>query len=41
MQRYKANTEAEEEAYNEEEEDETSEEEEPTLATMVKRGRRK
>ena len=41
MQRYKANTEAEEEAYNEEEEEETSEEEEPTLATMVKRGRRK
>ena len=41
MQRYKANTEAEKEAYNEEEEDETSEEEEPTLATMVKRGRRK
>jgi len=41
MQIYKANTEAEEEAYNEEEEEETSEEEEPTLATMVKRGRRK
>ena len=40
-QRYKANTEAEEEAYNEEEEEETSEEEEPTLATIVKRGRRK
>ena len=40
MQRYKANIEAEEEAYNEEEE-EASEEEEPTLATIVKRGRRK
>jgi len=40
MQIYKANTEAEEEAYNEEEE-EASEEEEPTLASLVKRGRRK
>ena len=40
MQRYKANIEAEEEAYNEEEE-EASEEEEPTLASLVKRGRRK
>ncbi|XBI75230.1 hypothetical protein VPH35_068626 [Triticum aestivum] len=40
MQRYKANIEAEEEAYNEEEE-EASKEEEPTLAALVKRGRRK
>ncbi|KAM3346344.1 hypothetical protein ACQJBY_020741 [Aegilops geniculata] len=40
MQRYKTNIEAEEEAYNEEEE-EASKEEEPTLATIVKRGRRK